>query len=203
VYEQAIIILESNSEPPSYIPPFYSSGLYLKMTQTADSTFAVGGGEMFTTEWLNKNMTFSSVPVIWNSELNQEYRELGEALSGMSELNEGEEWRIDRPVYTAASNVAAALRANSVEAPRVFNHGPKSVVFNWSHNADNLYLTISADHISALISSPQCIKRRIELSACDLVDSAYTIAYVKAAFLEKPATRLIAGTLFGPTELIS
>jgi hypothetical protein len=200
-YEQAIIILGSNSEPPSCIPPFYSSALYLYMTQATDATFALGGGEMFKTEWRIINTSFSSVPIIWESELNAEYRELGEALSGMSELTEGDEWRIDTPVYTAASNVAAVLRANSIQAPRVFNHGPKSVVFNWSNNADNLYLTVSADHISALISSPQRIKRRIEFSAHDLVDSAHTIAFVKAAFLEKPATRLITATVYGPTEV--
>ncbi len=117
-------------------------------------------------------MTFSSVPIVWQSEINQEYQELGEALEEMTQLDEGDEWKVDVVVYQVACQVAAELLANSFPAPRIFNHGPKSVVFNWSRGNDNLYLTISSDYISALVSSPERIKRRIEFSTKDLLEPA-------------------------------
>ncbi len=72
----------------------------------------------------------------------QEYLELGEALSEMVELEEKDEWRIDAPVYANACHIAAELVASSYPAPRIFNHGPKSVVFNWSIE-NKSYLTIA------------------------------------------------------------
>lgn len=116
--------------------------------------------------------TFSSVPIVWQSEINQEYQELGEALGEMTQLDEGDEWKVDVVVYQVACQVAAELLANSFPAPRIFNHGPKSVVFNWSRGNNNLYLTISSDYISALVSSPERIKRRIEFSTKDMREPA-------------------------------
>ena len=115
-------------------------------------------------------MTFSSVPIVWQSEINQEYQELGEALGEMTQLDEGDQWKIDAAVHHVACQVAQELLANSFPAPRVFNHGPKSVVFNWSRGNNNLYLTISSDYISALVSSPERIKRRIEFSIKDMLE---------------------------------
>jgi len=154
------------------------------------------------TESLILRTTFSSVPIIWDSELNQEYQELGEALSEMTELEEGDEWKIDAPVYNAACYVAAGLMANSFPAPRIFNHGPRSVVFNWSNEADNLYLTISADQISALISSPERIKRRIDYSANGLTDPSLALPSIRAAYWKKPVQRLITGAVSDPSELV-
>ena len=115
-------------------------------------------------------MTFSSVPIVWQSEVDQEYQELGEALREMTQFDEGDEWKIDTAVHQVACQVATALLAIPLPAPRVFNHGPKSVVFNWSGGNNNLYLTISSDFISALVSSPERIKRRIEFSTKDLLE---------------------------------
>jgi hypothetical protein len=110
--------------------------------------------------------TLSTVPIIWQWELNLKYQELGQALSEMTTLEEGNDWKIDSAVFSAASYVAAGLLAYSVPAPRLFTHGPRSVVFNWSNETnDNLYLTVSADKMSALISSPQRITQRVHYSA--------------------------------------
>src|SRR6266850_2368720 len=106
--------------------------------------------------------TFSSVPMISRHELATEFRELGEALAEMRELDEDSEGRIDPPVYETAYRVAAELMAYSFPAPQAFTHGPKSVVFNWTRECNNLYLTVSADRISALVSTPARIKRRLE-----------------------------------------
>jgi len=155
------------------------------------------------TETLILRTTFSSVPVIWESELRQqEYQELGAALSEMTKLEEGDEWKIDPPVYNAACYVAAGLMAHSFPAPRIFNHGTKSVVFNWSYGADNMYLTISADHISALISSPERIKRRVEYSVNELTDPSVALLSIRAAYLKKPVKRLVTGAVSDPTEFV-
>lgn len=106
--------------------------------------------------------TFSSASIASDLELIQKYQELGQALNEMTELEEGEEWRIDSPVYDAARYIASELMKMSLPAPRIFNHGPKSVVFNWSVGINNLYLTISADRMSALISTPERIQRRVD-----------------------------------------
>src|SRR4051812_18957138 len=39
-------------------------------------------------------MTFSSVPVMWQSDLQREYQELGQALGEMTQLDESEDWKI-------------------------------------------------------------------------------------------------------------
>lgn len=130
--------------------------------------------------------TFSSTPVIWNSQLINEYRDLGEALGQMTELDEESEWRIEQPVYNAARFVARELMAHSFEAPRIFTHGPQSVVFNWPLENDNLYLTVSANKISALISSPQSIKARLDYSANQQLDSASILNSLRSAHLKQP-----------------
>jgi hypothetical protein len=146
---------------------------------------------------------FSSVPVIWDSELRQqEYHELGAALGEMTKFDEGDEWKIDPPVYNAACYVAAELKANSFPAPRIFNHGAKSVVFNWSQGEDNMYLTISANHISALISSPERIKRRVDYSVNELTDPSFVLSSIRAAYFKKPVQRLVTGTVDEPTEFV-
>ena len=125
--------------------------------------------------------TFSNVPIISQSELSRSTKELGEALTEMIEFDEDEEWKIEAPVFHAARYVAALLRDRSYPAPRLFNHGPKSVVFNWSLGTDNLYLTVSADKMSALVSSPERIKRRIDYSANESLDSVLILFAIQDA----------------------
>jgi hypothetical protein len=113
------------------------------------------------------NQAFSSTPVIWESEMAAQYDDIGEALNQMASLDDDDHLKIEPEVYAAASFVAAGLLLSSAPAPHVFTHGPKSVVFNWIDGVDNLYLTISADKLSVLVSTPERIKTRVDLSAED------------------------------------
>lgn len=145
--------------------------------------------------------TFSSVAVLWNFELSQDYQELGDALSEMTEIDEDNEWQIDAPVLSAACFVATELMTESFPAPKVFSHGPKSVVFNWSQDGDNLYLTISADRISALISTPERIRRRADYSLNQLMGPSDALLSIRAAYLNRPVRRLLSGAVSNPLEL--
>jgi hypothetical protein len=195
VYRQAIVVLDSSSKLPDTAVFPYPQTVQVKLSAT-------GFMGAMPTETLIVT-TFSSVPVIWESELRQqEYQELGAALSEMTKLEEGDEWKIDPPVYNAACYVAAGLMVHSFPAPHVFNHGTKSVVFNWSYGADNMYLTISAEHISALISSPERIKRRIEYSLNELMDPSVALPSIRAAYFKKPVKRLLTGAVSEPTEFV-
>ncbi len=205
IYRQAVVVMESSSKLPNTYKAnpavLDSSGNYAYTTQL----FPSGSGFVDyspRTESVTLRTTFSSVPVIWQSELLQEYKELGNSLGEMTEFKERDEWKIDASVYAAACFVAAELMANSFPAPRVFNHGPKSVVFNWSKEADNLYLTVSADHVSALISSPERIKRRMDLSVNEMANPSRALSAVRAAYSEEPVKRLITGAVSDPPELV-
>src|SRR6266567_3812547 len=76
-----------------------------------------------------------------------EYAELEQALSDLRGLDDDEQWKIDDTVYSASVQVAAVLMQNSVPTPSVFTHGSKSVVFNWSAEGNNLYLTVSPSRL--------------------------------------------------------
>ncbi len=204
IYRQAFVVLESNSDlPNNYMPNVLvlaPSGTYAHTGPVSPSVPEFVDASPRTESVILR--TFSSVPIISQSELRQEYQELGTALGEMTEFEDGEELKIDAPVYIAACYVASELMANSFPAPRIFNHGPKSIVFNWSNEADNLYLTVSADHISALISSPERIKRRIDWSANQLTDPSLALSTIKAAYSQEPVKRLITGKVADPPELV-
>jgi hypothetical protein len=113
------------------------------------------------------------------SHFGYEYLEIGEALSEMVELDEDDEWKIDKSVYAAACRVAVALMATPYPAPRIFNHGPESVVFNWSTGTNDLYLTVSANRISALLSSAGRIERRTSYPANQLPDPVLFLSAIQ------------------------
>ncbi len=162
------------------------SGNYL-LTKQVNASVSYNA-ETINQENLVFGTSFTRVPMIWQSELAEEYQELGYALSTMTELDETDEWKIEQPVYEAASNVAVQLMANAYPAPRVFTHGPKSVVFNWSQDNNNLYLTISADKLSALISTPQEIKRRIDYPASAFLNPAFVLTSLESTGSRQPLT---------------
>jgi hypothetical protein len=204
IYRQAVVVVDSSSKLPNTYTPnppvLDASGNYARTTQLFPSSEFADYSP--TTESVVLKTTFSSVPVIWQSELRREYRDLGQALGEMTEFENDDDCKIDAPVYIAACYIAAELMANSFPAPRIFNHGPKSVVFNWSNEADNLYLTVSADHVSALISSPERIKRRIDLSAHELANPSLIFSSIRAAYLEEPVKQLLTGAVSDPPELL-
>jgi hypothetical protein len=199
VYRQAVVVLNSSSQMlPDPSPSPYEPTVHVMLNAT-------GFMDVTPTETQTLILTtFSSVPVILESELRQqEYQELGTALSEMTKLEDGDEWKIDPPVYNAACYVAAGLMANSFPAPRIFNHGAKSVVFNWSDDdSNNMYLTVSADHISALISSPERIKRRLEYSVNELRDPSVAFLSMSATYFKKPVQRQLTGAVSDPTEFV-
>jgi hypothetical protein len=174
-YRQAIAILDSGSEG--------SRGYSIARSVSSAPDFV---NEVIGTENHIVKTYFSSVPVIWKSELNEEYRELGEALSEMIALEDEDEWRIDTSVYSAATYVASELKAYKVPAPRLFSHGPHSVVFNWSNTSDNLYLTISANRVSALLSSPERIVHRIEYSPDQLPNPVLLVLPYTPTYMTPP-----------------
>lgn len=121
---------------------------------------------------------FSNVPVIEYEKLRSDYQELGRALSEMTLIEQEEEWKIEPQVYVTASYVAAKLMLQGVPPPRLFSHGSKSVVFNWisEDSRNNLYLTVSADRLSALLSSPERIQVRIEYRLTELPNTIFLLS---------------------------
>jgi hypothetical protein len=182
---QAIAVLNPSSEPVEAVLFLDQSGDYRYARYTSNTsmhfTFTSTRFETVTTKG-----SISTVPIVWESELFNEYRELGEALAELKELDEDDEWKIEAPVYDAARSVAFGLMINWFPAPKILHHGPDSVVFNWTSKTDNLYLTISSDRMSALISSPERIKRRIEFPAQMFQNPVPVIRYLQSVYLEQP-----------------
>jgi hypothetical protein len=199
VYLQSVAVLATSELPQSTAPEALRADSSGRQIRRLDSSIA-GPGSETSTQILRT--TFSSVPVILQSELIQDYQELGEALNQMTELDEQNEWSIDPPVYRTACFIAAGLMVNSFKAPRIFTHGPKSVVFNWSRGASNLYLTISDDKVSALLSSPERIQRRIEFSVTDLLNPGRLLSTIQSAHLEQPTQLRLNGAVPDPSELV-
>ncbi len=204
MYQQALVVIDSASTSEGLSAPNVSNdsagaGSYPGLLRPGSPSASTASQPY--TQTLVLGTPFSSVPVVSKSELSREYQELGQALTEMTELEEGDAWKIETPVYAAACFVATGLMSFSLPAPRVFNHGPKSVVFNWSHEADSLYLTVSADRMSALIASPQRIRRRVEYSLKDLPNPALALSSVRAAYLGEPVKLLVTGSLpTGPID---
>lgn len=198
--QQTVMVLGASSEVDETAPPDVPVN-YPYTKQLNSSASRVVGITVRPANWIMRT-TLSSVPSIWDSSLGHEYQELGQALSEMTELQEGDDWKIEPAVYHAATYVAAELMANAYPAPQIFNHGPKSIVFNWSHETNNLYLTISADKISALLSSPERIKRRIELSANQLMGQSLAFYSMQPAQLDQPVVLVTTGAVADPPGIL-
>jgi hypothetical protein len=204
IYQQGLIVLDSSVGVPELPPAAMSAGDFgwgfsTLALHAPSLTESISHGVDFDSQVVRT--TFSSVPVLWASELTGDYQELGVALREITELDDDDEWHVDPPVYVAAGYIASELLRMSFPAPRIFNHGPKSVVFNWSSGANNLYLTISADRMSALISSPDRIERRIDYSAKQLADPSLALFSIEAAYSGKPVERVLPGTTPDPQEI--
>jgi hypothetical protein len=141
-------------------------------------------------------MSFESEPIISQSELIREYQEVGDALGEIYMLDERDECWVEPHIVNVAGYIAAELMVNAFPAPQIFNHGAKSVVFNWELKTDNLYLTISADRVSALISSPERIKRRVEYSLDALTKNGRVAPTIQSMYYERPVTKMITSGAF-------
>jgi hypothetical protein len=106
------------------------------------------------TDTVASNSALIGMPgAAWKVVLSDDYQALGQTLSELSSQTD-DDWRIDEPVYQVARYVAAELMAESFPAPKLFIHGPASVVFFWEQGANNnLYLTVSERDVSALVMS--------------------------------------------------
>lgn len=99
-----------------------------------------------------------------------EYLELTEALDQLADPNTDEEWRIERPVYEVSSYIVTLLYGGQYASPKVLSHGRTSVVFNWTNDFYDAYLTITSHTISALISDHNHIVHRRELTIAEIMD---------------------------------
>jgi hypothetical protein len=200
MYSQAILVLDSSSGNPraSAVPSETANVFTTNRYAAGVPCFA---GEISTSDSWTARTSFSSVPVVWQTQVIQEYRELGEALREMTELEQVDEWAIEPPVLGTALKVAAGLMANGYPAPHVFTHGPKSVVFNWPAGINNLYLTVSADKISALISTPERIAQRVDFLANEFLEPSLFLPAIQSAHLN-PQVRLLTGAVSDLPELV-
>ena len=108
-----------------------------------------------------------------------DYGDLGQTLAELKDSTD-DECQIDEPVYDIATQVASSLMAHFYPAPKVFSHGPKSVVFNWEASDDrSLYLTISKDYVSGLLSSPSKIERRVQVPVAMLIKGSLLRPFVE------------------------
>ena len=191
VYQQAVYVITTESDLPKLaesqsISVHESSGTmeplaYPPFVIVSSSPFPVSS--MPISESRVVMQTLSSVPVVLQSDLIPQYLELGDALSELTLLDEDSEWKIESDVYRVACYAATELMEHAYPAPKVFNHGPKSVVFNWTTDIGNVYLTISSNFISALVSTPKQIERRISFSAKQLANSFVFLPTIRSACL--------------------
>lgn len=178
-YQQVTVILKPSSLPPE---DYQADRQGIRVTgSNSDFTSAMNMSE---TQILR--MPVSSSGISWLSEQGHEYLEIGEALSEMVGLEEDDEWRIDEPVYAVACRIAAELMARAYPAPRVFNHGPQSVVFNWLNGTKNLYFTISSNRFSVLWSSPERIEGRKDYPASQLPNPALLLCSIQPGHWGQP-----------------
>lgn len=118
------------------------------------------------------------------------YNQVGDALYFLSNLDDEDNQKIEASVLATASSIALCLVDHSIQAPKVFNHGPKSVVFNWTdEDKNNLYLTVSAYKVSALLSKSNRQKHRMECSAKEFLDSEFAVQ--RLTFLDQSEPRVV------------
>jgi hypothetical protein len=193
IYLQPIIVSSSSTSCSDLA--FEVDGQAFQTRQLGPSQSAIVPSKPHTlTKSFMKNL-FSSIPVISHHELKDEYRDLGNALSEMTQLGENEEWQIERPVFEAARYVAGELRGHGIPSPRLLSHGNKSVVFNWTMGKTNLYLTISGDRLSALVSTPERIQKRLEIDYSGLPQAMSTLIASAEESDYRPLLIIISGVL--------
>jgi len=143
-------------------------------------------------EW---QLSFQTVAAVSHSELTSAYSELGLALDELREMDSDDnDWGIEPSVYDAARQIASELRSAAYPAPKVLTHGPKSVVFNWDYTRDSLYLTISADRLSAFISIPEKIHKRLTVERTPQLNSKQLLASLRSMQLQQPVLHTTRST---------
>lgn len=131
---------------------------------------------------------------IQSARISIEYQAVGEALGQLVHSDLDDDWRIDDQVYQSACTVAAQLIARAIPAPRVFAHGSRAVVFNWTSGTENRYITISKDTLSVLVSTPEKIQRRCEYKMSRILKEGSDIALMAAAVEQRPLLFKLLGS---------
>lgn len=148
-------------------------------------TLTVGGTVSLQEAVLSSNTTLVSVPTFFQPTMSADYQELGLTLAALNSSTD-EEWKIDKPIYEIARYVASELMAESYPAPKLFIHGPNSVVFLWEEGANNLYLTVSEHYISALALAGDEIQARVEFDRSTLPGTSILLPAIESARLGRP-----------------
>jgi len=88
----------------------------------------------------------------------------------------GEAWRIEDAVFVASAQVLQELSNLHLPHPQLSCHGPESVVFSWSGDHRNLYLTVTDCGIGVVLSSKEKIVARGVLPHPNLEPTASVFA---------------------------
>lgn len=131
-------------------------------------------------------ISINTTAIIPNPGVAAEYLQLSEALNQLHGLEEDDDWKINSQVYAASIQVAATLMEYDIPRPGVFTHGPNSVVFNWSQEQKNLYLTISKNQLSVLVSSSEGIELQTNVSTIEDATGERFISALRSVPLLSP-----------------
>lgn len=71
---------------------------------------------------------------------------------------------ISLEIKKAALDFLDGVSHYSVPTPRLFTHGPNSIVFTWQYGKVLVYATVTAKEVSVLISTPEKVEFRSTLS---------------------------------------
>src|SRR5215468_2258756 len=97
IYRQAVVVLGASTRAQAYSQTVLDPAGNYASARIVSAETMVSETETVLPESRVFQMTLSSVPVIWESELSQDYRELGQALSELTELQQDDDWHIDPP----------------------------------------------------------------------------------------------------------
>lgn len=129
-----------------------------------------------------------------------DYGDVGEALSDLSSLDIDDEARIEGGVFDAALFVATMLMAGAADVPKIFSHGPKSVVFNWDDDGENKYLTVSDQKVYLMKSTVESIDFKSHILLKDLYASLRNGFSLSAFVSKRPAVTKILEYTSSPLD---
>jgi hypothetical protein len=148
------VSMQAASTTYGSVTAYGGTATYTVTLPSSGSYWVANGDVLLAQDTVASNSALIGMPgAAWKVVLSDDYQALGQTLSELSSQTD-DDWRIDEPVYQVARYVAAELMAESFPAPKLFIHGPASVVFFWEQGANNnLYLTVSERDVSALVMS--------------------------------------------------
>jgi len=134
--------------------------------------------------------TVSNFASASSAEILAGYYDLGDSLGEMNELGADDDWKIDNAIFNKACLFAGKLLEYAYPPPKIFNHGPKSIVFSWSENGRDAYLTIAENSASTLISEGGEIIRRTKYPIDQIANPAFASQVIPPMQLASPVRLL-------------